>query len=108
MIKAQNDIKDVKTRVLKVFSSELSNTPTFNIINQDIRKELKINSYKVAKIVIMLEKLYQIPISEEDTESLITINDFIEYIKDLENKKNGRIKKYIANQRLHYLFKSFV
>ena len=104
----QNDIKDVKIRVLKVFSSQLSNTPTINIINKDIRDDLKINSFKIAKILIMLEKLYQIPISEEDTESLITINDFIEYIEELMNKKNNRIKKHIANQRVHYLFRSFI
>jgi acyl carrier protein len=89
---SNNDILSIKSKVFKVINSQLNISITGQLINNDLRRELGLNSSEMNSIVIMLEKLYHIPISEEDFEAFNTINDVVLFIE----KKHQ--KKYIIKQ----------
>jgi acyl carrier protein len=83
---SNNDILSIKSKVFKVFNSQLNIAITNKSINNELG-ELGLNSSKMNTIVIMLEKLCHIPISEEDCESFNTINDVVLFIEKRQKKK---------------------
>lgn len=91
-----NDIASIKTRVLKVFSSQLNTTVTDQIINKELEHDLGLDSSEINTVIIMLEKLYHTPIYEEDCETFNTINDIILFIEKKQQKKYI-IKHYVNN-----------
>lgn len=86
MIKS-NDITSIKTKVFKLFSGQLNISITDNLMNKNLQDELGIDAIQKMNVIVMIEKLYHIPISDEDAECLNTMNDFIQFIKNSYQKR---------------------
>lgn len=86
-MEGNNDILSIKTKILKVLNSQINEPITKEAIDKNLREELGVNTSKMDKIIFMLEKLYHIPILEEDLENLNTVNDIVVFIEERMQKK---------------------
>lgn len=86
MIKS-NDITSIKAKVLKLFGSQLNISITDNLTNKSLRNELGIDSIQKMNVIVMIEKFYHIPISDEDDENFNTMNDIIQFIEKWHQRK---------------------
>jgi acyl carrier protein len=87
------DILPIKTKVLKLFGSQLDISMSDKLIHKNLRDELGMDSIKITNVIVMLEKLYHIPICDEECEAFNTIDDFIHFI-DIWQQKKYFIKQY--------------
>lgn len=87
------EILSIKNKVFNIVGSQLSINITNKYIHKDLVDELGIDSLGITHIMTMIEKLYHIPISDEESERLRTINDIIEFIEENIYQKKYLIKK---------------
>lgn len=80
-------VKYIKTRVIKVFSTQTEKPITKDMIYSDLRSGLGLGSTEILKAIVMIEKLYHIPISDDECENFKTMNDYIQFVnKYYQNK----------------------
>jgi len=91
------EILSIKNKVFKIVGSQLCINITNDYIHKDLINELGLDSIAVIHIITMVEKLYHIPISDEECERLRTINNIIEFIEDNLYQKKYLIKKCYNN-----------
>jgi len=91
------DISTVKSKVIKVINSKVCFKITEDYNNKSLAKEFGLDSLEIIDIITMLEKLYHIPITDEDFEHLKTINNIVNFIEDSLMKRKYLIKKTTYN-----------
>jgi len=77
--------KTLTLKVLRVFNSRSHMAITKDMLNCNF-KELKIDSIDLMQVIVMIEKLFHIPIFDDEIEKTENINDCIKLVERKINK----------------------
>ena len=75
------DILLVEKKIRKIIESQLNFRITNKMMGLKIKAEIGIDSLNELFIVEMIEKLFHIRITDEDSETFKTINDIVQFVK---------------------------
>ena len=72
---------DIENRVTEIISEQLSVNPEDINPKHQLIKDLKANSLDVVELIMSLEESFNLQIPDDEAEYLLSLNDFINYIK---------------------------
>lgn len=72
-------------KVKEFISQQLSIDENNITMNSDLKKDLGIDSIDAVGFIIKIEDFFKISISDEVLQKFVTVQDIVEYIKNLPN-----------------------
>lgn len=79
-----NDI--LTKKIIKIFNSKVEQHLSINDLDKCIKNDLKVDSIEMTNIIVMAEKLFHVPIFDDECESIVTIGDFAQLIEGKINE----------------------
>ena len=76
-------LERVYDNLLEMVADKLDVSPTEIHPQTDIQTELGLDSLQVYEIVVDLEELYRIRLSDEDLDKVHTVQDFVDLVYDM-------------------------